>query len=128
MSNDTANLIRVMLAILPGTILFAIAAAVVRTYGAAYRLERKVRRARSRRSEGLLPKHVFYIGTSYLLLVLRSLIETVDRIYDDAPIAWWRVAMNLAAYALGVVALLTILRFERRRYRDAQADTKARGR
>ncbi len=64
---------------------------------------------------GLLPRHVFLIGVSYLLLAGLVGYEVMTRIRSDLT---WLAPLALLAYALGLWALWDVLGSSRHRYHN----------
>lgn len=95
-----------LLALVPiagGVVIAGMVAAVLRAY---------YRSSRVSGPAGLLPRHVLLIGASYLLFVGAAVWEATHQL--DGP--WsWRVPVHSAGTVLGVLALVEILRYERRR-------------
>lgn len=103
-----ADTIRFFLIVL-ASVLIGVVARVIQQYYIASRLALKTGDFR-----GLLPMHVWLIGTSYVLLLVGSMMYHVIHI-GTTPDAY--LAVNAAAYSLGLVALWIILRFQNRRVR-----------
>lgn len=106
-----ADTIRFFLIVL-ASVLIGIVARVIQQYYIASRRALKIGDFR-----GLLPMHVWLIGTSYSLLIIGSMIYHVINI-GTTPDAY--LAVNSAAYTLGLVALWLILRFQNRRVKHGR--------
>lgn len=84
-------------------LLVGLIAAVLRSYWRA---------ARRPGAAGLLPKHVLLVSLSFLLFVGSATVEMVHYMADPMT---WRLPVHTAGVALGVLAMVEIVRFERRR-------------
>lgn len=93
-------------------ILIGVAARVILQY---YRAARYAMRMGDFR--GILPTHVWLITTSYVLLVVGSMIYHITHL-ERSPDVY--LAIDGAAYATGAIALWLILRFESRRVEEGQ--------
>lgn len=102
---DTVRFVLVVLA----SVLIGIVARVIQQY---YRASRRAFKVGDFR--GLLPLHVWLVGSSYSLLVLGSMMYHVIHLGERPDVY---LAVNAAAYSLGLVALWIILRFQNRRVR-----------
>lgn len=70
---------------------------------------------------GILPMHVWLIGSSYVLLVIGSVGHNVSHL-GKSPTLY--LAVNSAAFPLGVVALSLIHRFEQRRVKAGELEDR----
>lgn len=100
---DTIRFILIVLA----SVLIGTVARIIQQY---YKASRRAFRTGDFR--GLLPMHVWLIGSSYVLLLVGSMMYHIIHL-GQRPDAY--LAVNAAAYSLGLVALWVILRFQNRR-------------
>lgn len=105
---DTIRFFLVALA----SVLIGVVARVIQQYYIASRRALRVGDFR-----GLLPMHVWLIGSSYTLLLVGTMMYHIIHL-GTTPDAY--LAVNAAAYSLGLVALWIILRFQNRRVRHGK--------
>lgn len=106
-----ADLIRFVLISMAAVITGA-TAQIIRHYYKAYRGAMKRGDFR-----GILPMHVWMIGSSYMLLVFGAVSQNIIQIGHDPNIY---LALNAAAFPLGVTALSLIHRYEYRQVRHGE--------
>lgn len=111
-----ADLLRVFFGFAPAALLVGLTIAVIVSYFKAWRIAR-YREARA----GLLPKHVWLIGTSYLIILADSIFSLIERLHKPLTPHTFIV---LPGYVLGCMALHTILKFERLRYESDAANCR----
>jgi hypothetical protein len=119
---DTA---RIVLNLGLGAFTLAVTVVVVAAYFRAYRRHRKaITEGIERRGwRGLLPRHVWLIGTAYTVLILMTMWETYDHLREPATL---RIPFYAVAYAAGLWALWDVLGYEKRRIRDLSSNRSTR--
>jgi hypothetical protein len=115
------DLLRVAALIL-GVASVGTAAVVSVAYYGAWRRERQraKRTGMPWRWRGLLPLHVWLVGTSHSTLVLATMAEMMMRLRDELT---WRPFVYGVAYALSAYAMWTVLGHERARAVSKAPDT-----
>lgn len=103
-----ADLIRIILVFIPGSLILGVVALVLIAYFKAYRSD-KFKNARS----GLLPKHVFLISISYSLLIIDEMLVVFERTGQGVS---YHTILLVPACIAGVWAMWLVLTYERRRY------------
>lgn len=111
--HPVADLIRVALVFVAGGLIAGQTIAIGVFYYRALALSQRAATAAGRPLgwAGLLPRHVAFIATSYLLLVGAAVYEVASRVHE--PLAW-RTYVYGPAFVLGIFALRDVLRHERR--------------
>lgn len=114
-----------MVALALSALIFGITSAIIVLYYRVYR------RRKEGGNEGLLPKHVWMIGVSYLIVTFSAATNSIERLGDPPTIF---APLNITGFGVGVYALWLILKHLRRRndvhsrHDDATVDARPRGR
>lgn len=114
--HPVADAIRVLSFVL-GAATLPVVLIVTAAYFAAYRRHRAAvaAGAEQRAWRGLLPMHVTLVGFAYALLVVATMVETVQRLHE--PISAFG-ATYVVSYAAALWSLWAVLGYERRQVRD----------
>lgn len=117
MSDQTPDLLRTLLVIVPGSLLFFSVLVVFLAYVRAYLMDIKIGRVyRDGKPHGLLPKHVSSVAFTVLVYSFITVYDTATRLDTELT---WRMPVYALANFTGLYSMWTVLRFQRRRYRSA---------
>lgn len=105
---------RIVFLVLPGVAILGMAVVIVRSYYRSWNTDRRIAAAQGvpSRWRGLLPQHVWLIGSSYVLFDLIMLVEVVTRFREPTT---WRFGLYAPAVILGVIALWSMMGHQRHR-------------
>lgn len=108
-ASQLAEIVRIFLIFIPATLIILYALIVIVSYFQAYRVDR-YKKART----GLLPTHVWLIGSSYILLLIYAMLTMHERSNDHLT---YHVFLLVPAFIAGIGAMTAILKYEQLRYR-----------
>lgn len=95
-----------------GGLTLGLALFVLRLYRYATRIAKGVQ---GQRVPGALPYHVGAMAAAHLLLTAAAMAMIGHRMVTGRPIYWWYLLPNAAAWALSLVALASVLKWEQTR-------------
>jgi hypothetical protein len=115
-NGNAADAIRVVLVIIPGSLLFFSVLAVMTSYLFAFRRDRIIAKITGQRVYGLLPFHVAAVAVTVLAYDFVTLFDTFQRL--DTSLTW-RLPLYALANITGCASMAAVYRFERLRYNNA---------
>lgn len=71
----------------------------------------------------VLARHVAYIGTAHMLLILALMVTILLRVQGHDPFSWWVTPLSITGFSLTILALVQLLRSNR--LREIHAEVSA---